>query len=146
MKHASRSGVVRKRATFSSCRVAFLVLYPRVSDHRIANNINMQHIIMMCSATNEKITPVPNCMHMLTATVTMKMLNEAMFETLSDSLLLTTDKAINPMHMQVIAVPESLDSWSRALGMLVVRSTGSFATIAKRVSVTELSEKRRQGI
>ncbi|KAK9140716.1 hypothetical protein Scep_010397 [Stephania cephalantha] len=136
--------MVRKLSTFSLERAA--LFSASVLNHRIANNKNMQHMIMMCSATNEKITPVPNCMHMLTATVTTKMLNEIMFEILSDLLLLATDGAMKPMHMQVSVVPVSLDSWSLALGMLVVRSTGSLETTAKRVNVTELSEKRRQGM
>ncbi|KAK9160182.1 hypothetical protein Syun_006523 [Stephania yunnanensis] len=74
--------MVRKLSTFSLERAA--LFKASVLNHRIANNINMQHMIMMCSTTNEKITPVSNCMHMLTATVTTKMLNEIMFEILSD--------------------------------------------------------------
>ncbi|KAK9160178.1 hypothetical protein Syun_006519 [Stephania yunnanensis] len=61
----------------------------------------MQHMIMMCSAKNEKITPVPICIQTLTTSVTTKMLKAAMFAMLSDSLLLPREGAMKPMHMQV---------------------------------------------
>ncbi|KAK9110436.1 hypothetical protein Sjap_018496 [Stephania japonica] len=48
------------------------------------------------------------------------------------------------MLTHTMEVPASFDSWSVALGMLVVRSTGSFEAIARRVSVSELSEKNFQ--
>ncbi|KAK9081237.1 hypothetical protein Syun_030600 [Stephania yunnanensis] len=48
------------------------------------------------------------------------------------------------MHMR--EVPHSLDSWSQALGIEVVRSLGSLVAIESSVSVKELSTKNRQGI
>ncbi|KAK9081356.1 hypothetical protein Syun_031135 [Stephania yunnanensis] len=48
--------------------------------------------------------------------------------------------------MQSKAVPQSLDSWSQALGIEVVRSTGSLVAIDRSVSVKEFMAKNRHGI
>ncbi|KAK9159485.1 hypothetical protein Syun_005826 [Stephania yunnanensis] len=43
-----------------------------------------------------------------------------------------------------MVVPVSFDNWSPALGMYVVRSTGSFEAIARRVNVAEFNANHLQ--
>ncbi|KAK9110434.1 hypothetical protein Sjap_018494 [Stephania japonica] len=110
-----------------------------------ANIITMKHEIRMCSQKNEKITPVRNWMHMLTTIVMTKRLKAIMFEMLSAFLLIPIEGIMKAILTHTIIVPVSFVIWSLALGMLVVRSTGSFETIARRVNIAELTEKSLQG-
>ncbi|KAK9081214.1 hypothetical protein Syun_030577 [Stephania yunnanensis] len=64
----------------------------------------------------------------------------------SDPFKYTIEGQKKPIEMHMKAVPHSLDSWSHALGIEVVRSLGSLVAIESSVSVKELSTKNRQGI
>ncbi|KAL5722121.1 hypothetical protein ACHQM5_005680 [Ranunculus cassubicifolius] len=82
---------------------------------------------------------------MFTMTAITNTLNDAMLANNSESFMVPRDGMKNPMQMHIRRVPQSLDNWSTTPGIGVVRSTGSFVAIERRVRVNELIEKKRQG-
>ncbi|KAK9144729.1 hypothetical protein Sjap_004632 [Stephania japonica] len=84
-------------------------------------------------------------MHMLTAMVTTNRLNAIKFVMPSVSPLIPREGMRKHMLVHTMVVPVSFDSWSLALGMYVVRSTGSFEAIASSVNVVEFNANHLQG-
>ncbi|KAK9081249.1 hypothetical protein Syun_030612 [Stephania yunnanensis] len=100
----------------------------------------------MFSNLNKKMAPVLICGETLTTMVITIIDNEAGFAESSDWLMFTIEGLKKAIEMHMREVPHSLDSWSRALGIEVVRSLGSLVAIESSVSVKEFSTKNRQGI
>ncbi|KAK9081227.1 hypothetical protein Syun_030590 [Stephania yunnanensis] len=92
------------------------------------------------------MAPVLICKDTLTTMVITIIDNEARFAEYSDRLMFTAEGIKKAIEMHMREVPHSLDSWSQALGIEVVRSLGSLVAIESSVSVKELSTKNRQGI
>ncbi|KAK9082236.1 hypothetical protein Syun_031877 [Stephania yunnanensis] len=110
------------------------------------SNNNIKRKVMMCSTLNKKMAPVLICKDTSTTTVPTTIVKDARFAESSDPFKYTIEGQKKPIEMHMKAVPHSLDSWSRALGIEVVRSLGSLVAIESSVSVKELSTKNRQGI
>ncbi|KAK9141140.1 hypothetical protein Scep_010821 [Stephania cephalantha] len=73
-----------------------------------------------------------------------KRLSAIMFVMLSASLLIPSEGMRKQMLVHTMVVPVSFDCWSPALGMYVVRSTGSFEAIAMRVNAAEFNANHLQ--
>ncbi|KAK9081245.1 hypothetical protein Syun_030608 [Stephania yunnanensis] len=110
------------------------------------SNNNIKSKVMMCSTLNKKMAPVLICKDTLTTMVIAIIDDEARLAEYSDRLMFTTEGIKKAIEMHMREVPHSLDSWSQALGIEVVRSLGSLVAIESSVSVKELSIKNRQGI
>ncbi|KAK9081371.1 hypothetical protein Syun_031150 [Stephania yunnanensis] len=106
-----------------------------------ASNRDIKPETMICSTLNKNMAPVLICNDTLTIIVITMSVSEARFAESSDSFMFTIEGLKKPIEMQIKEVPQSLDSWSYALGIEVVRSTGSLVATERSDRVNELIVK-----